>query len=93
MKDIKLKDAVLRWNVGGPIVVTENKPCEHSHLKRTLWSCESCWVRMSKNKRVSIMLMDVWSAVIRDGINPIEAHKALSVIPEYRDSLAEDVPV
>ena len=91
MKDIALKDAVIRWNVGGPIVVTETCDIEHRNLRRSLWACESLWHRISKNKRVALMYMDVWSAVIRDGIDPIEAHKALSVIPEYRDTLAEDI--
>lgn len=39
---------------------------------------------------ISLLYIEAWHAIIRDGINPRDMHRALMVIPEYRNTLAAD---
>lgn len=89
---MKLIEAVLRWNLKGGVVVTRNEPCEFSKSHhKTLWACESCWEKMTDDERIKLMYIDAWTAVIRDGVNPQDMHKALLVIQEYRKTLSPEI--
>jgi hypothetical protein len=92
--DIRLKDAMLEYHRGGPVYVL-------SHPARMpkpigflcVGAAFADWNKMTPEKRLLQLYIDAWHAVVRDGVPPEQMHKAISVIPEYRDSLAEDVPV
>ncbi len=48
------------------------------------------WKDRTEAERLAKLYIEMWHIVLRDGLNPLDVHSALSVIPEYRVSLSED---
>jgi hypothetical protein len=72
------------------------------HPDRTGWSDDyeravgGCWLRtktQSWERNVIQMLLDFHHAVVRDGVPVEAAHRAFSAIDEYREVMADDVPM
>ena len=100
-KDIPLECAVLEWFP----VIYESIPENKRGYVRVYWLGKDAPLRLSftagavhksgrwdKGSRIATLYIEAWHAIIRDGINPKEMHKALMVIPEYRDTLSADFP-
>ncbi|MEH3117107.1 MAG: hypothetical protein PGN25_05720 [Methylorubrum populi] len=47
---------------------------------------------MPEWQRLAMLFIDFNTLVVRDGIDPKEAHRAFLVIDEYRDRISPDVP-
>jgi hypothetical protein len=45
----------------------------------------------SKAARLAMLFITFHHIVVRDGINPVEAHKAFMKIAEFRDCMADDL--
>jgi hypothetical protein len=92
--DIPLKDAMIAWNpkkYGGQIVVVPwskqgGRYCDYWELDMTVGACYGEWREISHTKRLLWLFIEAWYITCRDGIDPIDMHKALSVIPEYMDT-------
>lgn len=41
---------------------------------------------------LDLLMADVWVMVVRDGINPLAAHRELLKVDAYRDSYPPDLP-
>lgn len=92
MEDVKIEKAMLLYNCGGEAVVIDHPGRgRRRDLKRSVGACFSEWSKMSKAQRLQQLYFCAWSAVVRDGVDPQVMHKALLVIPEYRQSIAIDV--
>jgi len=48
-------------------------------------------VRSSELRKLRLFLLAV-HMIVRDGIEPLAAHRALMAFGEYRDGCAEDMP-
>ena len=46
------------------------------------------WRKMTKKERLLKLYIEAWHIIARDGLSPKDVHAALTVIPEYRDSLS-----
>lgn len=99
-KKIPLDQAVLEWTPAyfqsadaGFVTVSEHlKPRE----KKGRFSVLSVFSNFSKmngdQKRLQLML-EMWCAAVRDGIDLDELHSAALAIPEYQEMLPDDFEV
>lgn len=90
--DIPLSEAMLAWSRGGPVAVIPH-PDERGLSDRYEMTAGACWShwRRSDEKTLKLKLMvEVWHLAAFYDVPPADLHKALLVIPEYRDMLADD---
>ena len=101
--DIPLKHAMIAWNRAdsypryfqpGKIMVIPHPDkqglCNHLRLQMTTGACWTAWSKWTKQQRLLQLYIEAWHIVSRDGVNQRDAHDALMVIPEFRDTLSED---
>jgi hypothetical protein len=100
-EDVPLVDAVIAWT---PVCSSWSSPGKIAVMKlgchRPLYdklgllldagAVYRKWKERTETERLAKLYIEMWHIVLRDGLNPIDVHSALSVIPEYRDSLSED---
>jgi len=60
-------------------------------LSRTVGAPFTYWEGMAPARRLLQLYIEAWHIVIRDGVDPAAVHAALNVIPEYRDTLTEEI--
>lgn len=93
--DIALKDAMIAWNprpYGDGRIAVIPHPDEGgwtnlAKLSDTTGACWCYWGSLSKKARLAELYREAWQIACRDGIALPDIHSALSVIPEYRESL------
>ncbi len=94
--DIPLKHAMIAWNPanhGDGRVHVIPHPDDRNwtnflKLTDTTGACWTVWGKWSKHQRLEKLFIEVWHMVCRDGNDPEVIHKALMVIPEYRETLS-----
>lgn len=97
IKHVALKDAVLTWTPthwpsGGKgsvkvIPLAELRAGTDRGLVCTACACRSAWASMTKNERLLQLYIEAWHLIARDGVTPESVHDALSVVPEYVNTL------
>lgn len=50
------------------------------------------WHSRTNEQRLTLLMLDAWQAVIRDGVSAEVMHEALLAIPQFRAAIAADVP-
>jgi hypothetical protein len=63
-------------------------PIKYSH---TGGAAYTAWRTCEPTKRLAMIFIEFNAMVVRDGIDPKEAHKAFLAIDEYRDAIASDI--
>lgn len=98
--DIPLKSAMIAWNPAGlpadqypGLVIVVPWPDQSDRTKSfccTIGACLTDWQETSPINRMRMLFVEVWHIVCRDGIDLALMHRALMVIPEYRDMLSQE---
>lgn len=70
----------------------ENRVYRRQGFTRSDGACFTFWRERDTAEQQRMLLVIAWQMVVRDGVKAQDVHTALSVIPEYRDMLAEDMP-
>lgn len=100
--DIPLKYAMLAWTpvynsqigVPGRMTIIPRRRTElidffkHFGVVNSVGACFTEWTEYTNEERLIKLFSEVWHAICRDGVSPEEAHNAMMVIPEYRDTLS-----
>jgi hypothetical protein len=89
------KEAMLCWNPDSADVTIVQWPDTHQlsdKYQRTSLACFSGFSKSRFEQRKTQIFIDAMHLIIRDGCDPMAVHKALLVLPEYQDGLAEDMP-
>jgi hypothetical protein len=100
-EDVPLADAVIAWTPvcsswisTGKIAVMRlgsHKPLyDELGLLFDTGAVFGKWKQLTETERLAKLYIEMWHIVLRDGLNPLDVHSALSLIPEYRVSLSED---
>jgi hypothetical protein len=99
MQNIHLNEAVLTWEPtgnevpGAALVVPHPELHKHNNsASMTFGACNAHFRSAPKEKKLLLLYIAAWQAVIRDGVCPQNMHEALCAIPEFKETLAEDVP-
>jgi len=82
--DIPLSEAMIAWNTGGQIRVLRHPIEEDDSLTKTTGACWHNWNRGDLNERLCRLMREVWIIAVQ-GVPAKDIHRALWVIPEYRD--------
>lgn len=94
--NVELANTMLCWNpdaneakvVRHPDYKGDSEPYEMSSC-----ACEvGRWPNWSREERLLFLYIEAWQAVVRDGVSAEVMHEALLAIPEFRASIAADVP-
>jgi hypothetical protein len=100
MQNIHLNEAVLTWEPkkedtpGTALVVPYSELDKHNDgATMTFGACNAHFQKAAKEQKLLLLYIAAWQAVIRDGVDAQNMHTALCDIPEFRETLAEDVPV
>ncbi len=104
MHNIPLEKAMLTWNptyveadtcsVGKPgdvKVVPHPEQPNNIGYDESFGACNAEYAQASEEKKMLLLYREAWQIVIRDKIDPQKMHDALLAIPEFRETLAEDV--
>lgn len=93
--DIPIQEATILWipkDEGGKIKIVRHP--ETGNKDRGMKSTGACWAvwgKMTTEEQKDQLLIDVRNIVIKDGVDPMDVHQALLVIPEYRKMLNRDL--
>lgn len=99
-KDIPLREAMFAWNweenqngdgVDFAVVRHPDYKSETLKLTCTHGACWAGWRDMENSKLLSITFELLWRIAAKDGPKAKDIHKAMMVVPEYREYFyAED---
>lgn len=96
-KTIPLNKAVLEWTPVYVPVETAGFVTVSERLKRgkkrgmfSVLSVFADFLQMNEDQQRLQLMLELWCAAVRDGIELEELHKAALTIPEYRDMLPAD---
>ena len=101
-RDVPLEVAMLAWNsqrdnYGGRepgkvmIVSWPDRDHDADKLVNSCLAPFSYWSTMSAAERLLQLYIEAFHIVLRDGVSPKAMHAALLVVPEYRESLSDDL--
>lgn len=93
--NVELIHAMLCWDGETNRAKVIRHPDQHGvsdQYECTNGACEAGWQDMTDRQRLLRIMLEAWQAVVCDGIAPAVMHEALIAIPEFRASLAADVP-
>ena len=83
---------MLVWSNGGPVAVIahpDRRGLSDSYEK-SAGACFASWRGMAETNRRLQLMVDAWHASAFYGVPVADVHRALLVIPEYRDMIADD---
>lgn len=82
---MKLKDIVLTWDVRGDVNVFQRS------LNMPLLGRWAYYSGYKSDEGLIVLMADFVAITVRDGCNPVTAHRAMMQIDEYRNCVAIDV--
>jgi hypothetical protein len=100
--DVPIKLAMIAWTpmssrigIPGRIVVIPHLNDDkdwfrHLGLTDSTGACCHYWSKATKQQRILQIYIEAWHIVCRDWLDPKDVHEALTVIPEYRETLSGD---
>lgn len=91
---MKFKQAMIAWDPGGEIKVVPwpDRARLARHLSRTCGACFLDTSNLTPTEALAKIFIDFATIVVRDGVDPTEAHRAFLAIDEYREHCAVDAP-
>jgi len=93
--NVELEHAMLCWDrETNRAKVFRHPDYEHESYDYVMSSgaCYLKWGKWTNEQRMLFLYIAAWQAVVRDGITAEVMHEALLAIPEFRASIAADVP-
>ena len=95
-QEIPIEKAMILWNTkseGGQIKVVDHPGRGRDRqLLSSGGACYAYWREMTTEQRKAQLMVEAWHIVVRDGLDPMDVHRALMVVPEYRDMMSGDMP-
>lgn len=89
---MKAKDSMLVYNPGTDQVAVFRYPIynhEARDYKMSLLACDSTFRESRPAIRKTLLFIEAYQAIVRDGVDPGALHRALFVIDEYREGIEE----
>ena len=93
--NIELENAMLCWDGASNAAKVVRHPDRNALSDAYTFTTGACWAdyaKWPKDERLLFLYIEAWQAVVRDGVSAEVMHEALLAIPEFRASLAADVP-
>jgi hypothetical protein len=99
-KIIPLNKAVLEWTPAyaqsadaGFVTVSEHLKPKEKEGRFSVLSVFSNFSKMNDDQKRLQLMLEMWCAAVRDGIDLEELHSAALAIPEYQEMLPDDFKV
>lgn len=90
--DIPLARAMLVWTRGERVGVVPHPDRQLSAgFQSSVGACFASWREMDDQERLLQFLIDIWHVAAFYGIPAAAVNEAAMSVPEYRDTLADDV--
>ncbi len=91
---MNLNETMIAWNPGAEIMVGP-WPDRTDWAQGLRWTAGACFSEQrdsNPSEQVTQMLLGFHACVVRDGIDPQDAHREFLKIAEYRKRIAPDIP-